>query len=1190
MDWNSYYEQLAETDPPPEIESFHSEFVALVQRQLPDGGEILEAGCGAGWQSRALAECGPFHPTMLDSSEAALGAARRWFDKGGQTGSFVLSDIRDLHEGAFDLVFNVGVLEHYCVDDRVAIVRAMARCSRRFVVVLEPNPLNYWYWIWRHAHTARGTWPFGRETPNTTLPDVLEAAGLRCDETFYLGDEWTNHLVSTILDESTLSGEGVVQVHRSGVIPLEQRAYLVGAIGTVSDSPSPRSNARERAERRYAQEEIAEGLVASLGLATTLQAEVARLRAERPQNATQEPVAESDGLHRRLDDWEQRLAELSSSVENAVRSMSEQPRLSELLRRSQALRSELHGALEGLRESRDELRRSGRAVAALGGLIKTAAAEIALLEERRREALLEAERWRSLASGEHEELKSAEILRSRTAYGVGEYAARLSEALRSFESQRAWKAMLLLRQAYIDLVRDFPRGWISWFRRLATAPARGLRFSPDAQLSWPKLDGYLPAELGEPIVASYRTLDASGTELLAGLSRGGNARLAFPPQKALDILALSIVDSSFRFQRPQQIAAEFARRGSRVFWVRASETLPEGAADAYRANALRDNCWEIELRAPAFDVYFGELDQKQVEAVVGSLSQLIRDATIGDCVVYVQIPFWTPAALRLRELINATVVYDCMDDWDVFPNIGDAVKRSEPRLVREADLTIVSAQRLHEKFKDAARHALIARNACDFDFYQASTAADPLPEISRPIVGFYGALASWVDAELLYELARRRPELEFVLVGQIFDFDVRKLKSAPNVRLKGAQPYELMPAYLRRFDVCLVPFVANQLTDAVDPVKLYEYFTLGKPVVATRTFELQRCERLLYLASGPDEFLSGVDAALEESDDSLRAARVDFARSNSWRARVDDIESRIAACAEPVSILIVTHNSVEYLGGCLESIRRNTFHPNYEVVIVDNHSSDGTGLTAQQYAEADARVKVIALTENRGFAGGNNVAARSASGRFLVLLNADTAVSAGWLARLRRGLEKDDDIGLASAVTNFAGNEIKIDWQYRDCDEMQDFARRLAVSEHARSRDLEMAPLLACICSRELWDEVGGLDEDYGQGMFEDDDFCMQLRRRGRRIVSVEDCFVHHFGQGSFSQLRQQQYDRIFEQNRRRFEDKWGVAWEPHQFRPGVRPVARENRIEPRAFFSSPVFADATRDLPDANISRCDDD
>ena len=262
-----------------------------------------------------------------------------------------------------------------------------------------------------------------------------------------------------------------------------------------------------------------------------------------------------------------------------------------------------------------------------------------------------------------------------------------------------------------------------------------------------------------------------------------------------------------------------------------------------------------------------------------------------------------------------------------------------------------------------------------------------------------------------------------------------------------------------------------------------------------------------------------------------------------------------------VSILVVTYDSREYLEPFLDSIRRNTSYPNYELIAVDNHSADGSAAELERHAQADPRIRVERLSRNLGFAGGNNLAARMARGEFLALLNPDTIVTSGWLERLLRPLEEDAAVGLVGPVSNFSGNETKVNAHYRSPAGLETFAFDRARTKRGETSSVEVVPLFCGLLRRSVWEEMGGLDETFEIGTFEDDDFCLRLRNAGYRIVTAEDCFIHHFGHGSFSKLKPEEFERIFESNRRRFESKWKTVWRPHRTRPGVRSVSEDIRL-----------------------------
>jgi GT2 family glycosyltransferase/glycosyltransferase involved in cell wall biosynthesis len=752
---------------------------------------------------------------------------------------------------------------------------------------------------------------------------------------------------------------------------------------------------------------------------------------------------------------------------------------------------------------------------------------------------------------------SAQALAKSLAEAEGRIAAvytaaeRYSEVfdctLDVYRGQRAWKLMLAVRRAYAMVVRY---GWKGRIRLLlGPRPPIG-----NYELSFPSLKNYLPPRP-----------ESGPSEGISTLSTNQ------PPPSRYDVIVLAIIDFGFRFQRPQQIASEFARRGHRVFWVTATEVLPPNSPKPYRVVPLREGIWEVRVRAPQCDPYLAILTDATVREFQAGLDLLYRDWAIAETAIVVQLPFWRRLALSLRREASSVIVYDCMDDWDTFENLGDFNRTEEAQLAAECDVLVVTAGKLKQKFADRGLAPVLVRNGADFEFFRS---AEPLPELSgrrRPVIGYFGAIADWIDLDLVYDVAKSRPDYSFILVGQVFGRDTSALESLRNVWLLGSRPYEQMAQLLAGFDVCIIPFLLNQVTHATDPVKLYEYLSQGKPVVATDMGELRACADLLYLARGSEQFAAKLDAAVAESDAALRERRIDFARTNSWPTRVSVLDMAIRECFPKVSVLIVTHNSAEFLGPCLRALSVDTSYPAMEVIVIDNASTDESAGIAEQFKAEDDRISVVRMASNTGFAGGNNAAARFASGEFLVFLNADAMVTPGWLAYLLRHLDLDPSIGLICPVTNFAGNEAKINVEYTDERSMRSFALRIASENRGSVIDMRVAPLFCALIRRDLFQDLGGLDEGYRIGMFEDDDLAEAVRKRGFRVCAADDCFVHHFGQGSFSKLAQEEYDRIFEANRRHFEQKWNTTWIRHQTRPNVRPAYEEARFTPAKFCEAPL-------------------
>jgi polysaccharide pyruvyl transferase CsaB len=776
-------------------------------------------------------------------------------------------------------------------------------------------------------------------------------------------------------------------------------------------------------------------------------------------------------------------------------------------------------------------------------------------------------------------LAEADGRRALMVADLDRYAGRLESELAVYRAQRAWKGMVVLRKGYTLFGRSKAR-FLAWttgliFGRTGDLKEHDLAFPdirgyiPDTfRHSWmvPALSGAVPAPAATP--AAQPATPSAPVPDPSPVPTWPKAPDTPPPRDCFDVVILSIIDFDFRFQRPQQIAAEFARQGHRVLWISPTRFLPAASPDPYQAVPLRDNLWEIHLRSRQPDIYMGELLPGDVESMSEALDALFRDWTVSEHAVMVQLPFWRRLALSLRAQYGSQVLYDCMDDWETFENMGRFNVIEERELVRECDVLVVTGAELERKFRAQGLKPVLARNGADYAFFAKARPNDLLAGIPRPVVGYFGAIADWIDLDLVYEVAARRPKYSFVLIGQVFGRDTSKLESLPNVRLLGNKPYADIPSYLYGFDACLIPFLLNQVTKATDPVKLYEYLSLGKPVVATAMAELQQCGDLLYIGRNVEDFAVKLDRALDETDDSLVERRIAFARANTWTSRVEQIGEAARQAFPKVSILMVTYNSAPYVRPCLDSILRNTSYPAWEVILVDNASTDDTPALLKEYAEADSRIRLFPLPENLGFAGGNNYAAREARGEHLIFLNIDTMVTAGWVGRLVRHVHRDPSIGLLCPVTNFAGNEVKINVGYSQWREMESFARALAAANAGRKLEIRVAPLYCALMPRAVWERVGEMDTRYEIGMFEDDDLSLRVRRAGLGIFAAEDCFIHHFGQGSFARLPGETYNRIFEANRKRFEEKWNEVWMPHRTRPGVRPSFEEKRFEPAEFVS----------------------
>ena len=252
------------------------------------------------------------------------------------------------------------------------------------------------------------------------------------------------------------------------------------------------------------------------------------------------------------------------------------------------------------------------------------------------------------------------------------------------------------------------------------------------------------------------------------------------------------------------------------------------------------------------------------------------------------------------RLGESRVIYHCVDEYSAFAGMPkETIRRMEDALVRRADLVLTSADSLCQ-----ARRRL---NPCTYfvshgvDVAHFSRALDPglapaadVADLAgrKPVVGFFGLIAEWIDLGLIRELAVRRPDWSFVMVGKA-TVDLAPLRGLPNVRIVGQKPYAELPQYCRAFDVGIIPFRIDELTLKVNPLKLREYLAAGLPVVSSDLPEVRKYAGRVHIAAGVDGYLRAIEQALGERSESADRARVDAMKDESWEARVDEISDLI---------------------------------------------------------------------------------------------------------------------------------------------------------------------------------------------------------------------------------------------------------------------------------------------------------
>jgi GT2 family glycosyltransferase len=244
------------------------------------------------------------------------------------------------------------------------------------------------------------------------------------------------------------------------------------------------------------------------------------------------------------------------------------------------------------------------------------------------------------------------------------------------------------------------------------------------------------------------------------------------------------------------------------------------------------------------------------------------------------------------------------------------------------------------------------------------------------------------------------------------------------------------------------------------------------------------------------------------------------------------------------SIIVLCYNSLEETTRpCLESIVKNTLTGEYELIVIDNASSDGTPEYLQEFSKGHANVKIQLNDVNKGYAGGNNNGIALANSEYIVLLNNDTLVPAGWLDRLLFLFQNHPNIGLIGPVTNSAGNEQRIELDKLNENNYEAISGEYIKRQSGVWFESEKLGFFCVAIRRSVVEKIGLLDENFGIGMFEDDDYCIRAKKAGFTLAVAEDCYVFHKGSVSFGKMAVENYRQLFDKNRQYFYEKHQQAW-----------------------------------------------
>jgi len=245
------------------------------------------------------------------------------------------------------------------------------------------------------------------------------------------------------------------------------------------------------------------------------------------------------------------------------------------------------------------------------------------------------------------------------------------------------------------------------------------------------------------------------------------------------------------------------------------------------------------------------------------------------------------------------IVYDRLDDFGNMPGYGKETKLWDLIMTMKADIVFSSSEKLHAFARSHNGNAVLLKNGVEyyhFDLDQKNKMMPPtdILAIPKPRIGFIGVVGDWIDLSLIKKMAIDHSEWNFVFIGPV-EASLHIMSNLKNVYFLGKKPYELLPRYLQNMDACILPFKVNNMTNSVNPVKLYEYLAAGKPIVSTRIREANCLQKFVTIADTAEQFSKAIGEILQHPNPTRIQQGKDFAASNDWNCRVSFVETLLAS-------------------------------------------------------------------------------------------------------------------------------------------------------------------------------------------------------------------------------------------------------------------------------------------------------
>ncbi len=369
---------------------------------------------------------------------------------------------------------------------------------------------------------------------------------------------------------------------------------------------------------------------------------------------------------------------------------------------------------------------------------------------------------------------------------------------------------------------------------------------------------------------------------------------------AFPIIVHSHLGWDWVWQRPQQFLSRFSLEGHPVLFVEGPQPVDGLTKAAVEVREVSEfpNIAVLRMQMPAdrwADGAWVDKERRRLvqEVLAGPLGLRFRDPIQW---------FYDPMAVTAfaGHMDEQAIVFDCMDQLSQFRHAPKELVRRERELLAIADVVFAGGPKIgKDKIKyNANTHSY----GCGVDvahFGKARLKRTQVPadiaDLPGPVFGFFGVVDERMDYDLVAKIADSQPGGSVVIIGPMTKVDPASLPQRPNLHWLGGRDYQMLPAYVRGFDVCLMPFAMNEHTEFINPTKALEYMATGRPIVSSAVEDVVlQFSDVVKIARSHDEFIAMCAQAVESPDAAAIKRGLALAKQNSWESIVACMKANIA--------------------------------------------------------------------------------------------------------------------------------------------------------------------------------------------------------------------------------------------------------------------------------------------------------